>query len=359
MITACYQFYDVLLELSLPKRLASDWRVLYGAFESKNIGRPNLHIVCEEDDGDLTVFVINGKRYSWPNQHVMMWLQDVVQNTILPSVRSHLLWHGALWSCEGQGVMILGASGIGKTTLSMAERYAGGVVWSDEIAAWSMAEHAMVPFPRGFAARLRTYELMGMEPEGTRLHLDEEKRVVPPLIVDQWKRIPLAAVCVMEWPQDPAAMSGADVCEFRVLSSNPAWSADLGRELGGARLMPHPDGDQWWRCEMPQAISAHDMTLRLQAHEATLTHFHHGARRRPDYQAAPEWKVVPTEVVIGMALGELVNGRHMLDVHGPARMMAAIREVFRDVPCIHCVPGRLEETRQFIRSLPAAALASA
>jgi hypothetical protein len=71
----------------------------------------------------------------------------ILSNT-LARVRSHLLFHAAALSYKGRGIILVANSGSGKTTLSLALVRAGFKLLSDEIAALSLADGRLAPYPR-------------------------------------------------------------------------------------------------------------------------------------------------------------------------------------------------------------------
>lgn len=75
-----------------------------------------------------------------------------ILNAALAQVCSHFLFHAAaLAAPDGTGVVIAGAAGLGKTTLTLALLHHGYRVFSDDVAAIGCEDGRLYPFPRPLA----------------------------------------------------------------------------------------------------------------------------------------------------------------------------------------------------------------
>lgn len=87
---------------------------------------------------------------------------EMVLSAIITKIRSHLLLHAGVVSCNGQGVIIVADSMHGKTTLVVELVRRGFRFLSDEMAALGRHDHAVHPFPRSLWIRKGTLELAGL-----------------------------------------------------------------------------------------------------------------------------------------------------------------------------------------------------
>lgn len=218
-----------------PSSLAETWERLYGRFRCITPANP-----C---DFQLTVQALNDEQYSLcindAVQHVkrsdaMLYLQDFVQNRVLTAVRSHLLWPAALWAVGGRGIMILGESGMGKTTLSLAHNLSGGQVLSDEIAAWKPEEALMHGFPRALAVRPDSLIRLGDRRLHARVMLDEEIALIPLPDDSTQPPFPLAALCALHRPHDR-----------KVSQSNPVFEEIAASEATEIALATLINAQTW------------------------------------------------------------------------------------------------------------------
>ncbi len=343
-VSSHYSFFGLHLECAFPEDVADKWDLMYGRLRASPDGEPHLRVAIREENAGQYALNINDEVQLVPQEHVMVRLQDIVQNYVLPAVRTHVLWHAALWPVEGRGLMILGASGLGKTTLSLAHHLAGGCVLSDEIAAWHPETALMVAFPRALAVRPDSLIVLDDRRAHPRVMLDEEKALIP--LPDEASRmaIPLSVVCVLERPADTAEEASASVFEMQVRVSNDAWHDALRSSWPEAQLMPHPDGEDWWRVRYTDSLRLQTLEEALRQSGAVLAGFHRGARRKPSFAGPPIIEEMDSGAAAEMVLAEMINGRTWDDRMGALRLMAMVRTALRPVRCVRCVPGRLKET---------------
>lgn len=349
MKPVCYSFFEVTLELVLPRESLDQWDLLYGKFRTETHPSGPHFRAAWESCGSTSGLLRTGSAVREMEQdQILLHLQDLVQNQVLPSVQSCLLWHGAAWEVGGRGLMILGDSGLGKTTLSLAEQHAGGVVLSDEIAAWNPERCRLLPFPRALAVRPDSLKWVGMSGDYARLMLDEEKVMVP-LTGTVGAETPLGAVVFLEWPEDTSEAASDAVCEVCVLAPDFTWITHLQRL--GVEVHPHPDGRGWWRCHSAEPLSAAALEQAMVAGRGVMSAFHRGACRAPSYTGAPVLTALDAMEAARRSLSGLINGRALVAAYTAPRVLAWARSAFQGLPCAQCAPGALAETREALRRL--------
>ncbi len=349
MNPTCYSFFAVTLELTLPHESLAQWDLLYGRFRTEaNPQDPPFRVLWEPQDPYRGHLRVGPLVRAMEQDEILLHLQDLVQNQVLPSVRSCLLWHGAAWAVEGRGLMILGDSGLGKTTLSLAEHHAGGRVLSDEIAAWHPERHRLQAFPRSLAVRPDSLNLVGVSTEVARLVLDEEKAMVP-LACRVGEETSLGAVVFLEWPEDKSEAASGAVCEACVTAPDSTWIEHLRRS--GVTVSGHPDGRNWWRCYSAEPLSARAFEQAMAEGRAVMSSFHRGACRAPSYTGRPALAALDPLDAARRSLSGLINGRGLVAASTAPRVLAWARSAFQGLPCVRCVPGALAETRAALHRL--------
>ncbi len=347
-----YVFFDREVELHLPAEAQEVLLLLYGPLAVASSGAdPFLRVVWEEVGEGRGRLRVGDDVREVGRDALLLQVQDVIQNRVLPAVQSHLLWHGAVWRAGDGAIILLGDSGVGKTTLSLAEQLAGGEVWSDEIAAWDPVRGALCAFPRAMAVRPDSLRLTGHPGSAPRVVLDEEKAMVPLRAIAPAALLPLRAVVLLEWPLDITVEDGVQVTELRVEAVTGAWQDGLAAACPGVVIEPHPDGGGWWRCRRAEPLRAEDIDQAMRVGRAVLSGAHREARRAPTYRGPPIVSEVDPGRAAASSLAYAVNARALADASSNAQVLAMARAALRRARCVACVPGMLEETRQAIRRL--------
>lgn len=104
---------------------------------------------------------------------------------------------------------------------------AGGDVMSDEIAAWNPEKNLLESFPRAMAVRPTTFMFVDETERYHRLHLDEEKAIVP--LARGQAAVPLRKVVILGWALDEPVASGESICEVNVSAADTQWQAHSTR----------------------------------------------------------------------------------------------------------------------------------
>ncbi|HMO05800.1 MAG TPA: hypothetical protein PKE33_14370 [Kiritimatiellia bacterium] len=344
-----YRFFDQRVRLNAPPSVRAAWNLLYGAMADPDLAPATReHRVDVAADGVLTV---NGQMRDPGPGSIMARLQEVVQNDILTSVTSHLLWHGAVWRIDGRALLVVADSGCGKTTLSLRHRVCGGEVWSDEAGGWDLATGGLRAWPRAMAVRPDSLALAGMagHPPPT-LDLDERKHIVPVDAASGETSLALAGVALLEWPVDPShrESEGWHTAEFEVPGRDRGWINAWRVQCPSWQVLPHPDGPPWWRIRCPTPVSAGQVAAALHGVGARYGGWHDGPRRRPDFQQSPVMSALAGADRVSALLAHTLNGRALSMVIGEGRVWAAARLAMVDVPGCRIVPGELDATYRML-----------
>lgn len=108
------------------------------------------------------VLIVDKDAWLLEDPHLLEgWVYDGILSRIIARVRSHLLIHAGVVSWEGQGVVLSGDAGHGKTTLVLELVRRGFRFLSDEMAALGRADRRVYPFPRCLRLRPDTLARAG------------------------------------------------------------------------------------------------------------------------------------------------------------------------------------------------------
>jgi hypothetical protein len=110
---------------------------------------PGVSISCD--------WVLADRHSSWQWQ-----VANLVVNLVLALQPEFLFFHAGAVNLGGRGVLLLGASGRGKTSVALALAGRGHVYYGDEIGAVRAATRELVPIPR--SAMVRAPEVLGADP---------------------------------------------------------------------------------------------------------------------------------------------------------------------------------------------------
>ena len=154
MQQASYRFFDAafVLETDSPAFLAELDRA-YGRFRAGESADAPVYRVLLAGQPEC---VVGGEpvRSSSP-EAMRLYAYNALLQAALARVRSHWLLHGAaVVSPGGGGVIVAGAAGLGKTTLTLALLGRGFGFLSDDVAAIGRADGLLYPFPRAVGLRL-------------------------------------------------------------------------------------------------------------------------------------------------------------------------------------------------------------
>ncbi len=154
MLQATYRFFDSAF------RLETDSPDFLSRFDA---AYRRLR-VAEEPAAPLVQVLLHGRPrltmgeqtlHSADGEALETYALNAILNSAAAQVRSHFLFHAAaLRGPGGQGVLLAGGSGLGKTTLTQELLRRGWGFFSDDVAAVERASAWLHPFPRSLGVRV-------------------------------------------------------------------------------------------------------------------------------------------------------------------------------------------------------------
>lgn len=162
-----YHFFGVAIAMKSDQKEPLDWfRQLYPRFRMEKADRkadatyymmvktPNAPLVIAEEASGRKVKMLEDKDALSFYAHLFAF------NYIAAHLKSHFLLHGAAVSRNGMGVVIVGNSYAGKSTLTLELVYRRGFKFlSDDQVALNRTTHQIDPFPRSIGIREHTLTL--------------------------------------------------------------------------------------------------------------------------------------------------------------------------------------------------------
>lgn len=108
-------------------------------------------ILEQGDQAEVPSFRVNNEEMYHSSEKMFRseYIHGLILNSVFSKISSHYLFHSAVLSDNGKGIIICGDSGYGKTTLTLALIQRGFRFLSDEIAAIRRNDGVIDPFPRG------------------------------------------------------------------------------------------------------------------------------------------------------------------------------------------------------------------
>ncbi len=154
MVRVAYRFFDagLVLETDSPAFVAHLDRA-YGRFRVAEAAGAPLYRVMLAGQPEVT---LGGQTVRSPDAEALSrYAYNALLNAVAARVRSHFLFHAAALSTpDGDGLILAGAAGLGKTALTLALLECGFGFLSDDVAAVGRADGRLYPFPRSPGVRL-------------------------------------------------------------------------------------------------------------------------------------------------------------------------------------------------------------
>ncbi|HMO51130.1 MAG TPA: hypothetical protein PKE26_07785 [Kiritimatiellia bacterium] len=284
------------------------------------------------------VLIVDDKRIVLEGPTVPELVYFYVLNFLFQHVEHTFILHGGVVEAKGKALIISGASGAGKTTLTLAFAQKGYAFLSDELAPLHGERRIIEPFPRRIGVRTREGELKDMidiaaRPGGR-----------------------LGAACPPGWivylapavlPDDEAGISylevacnrmdGSALQAFSMLPGVIAAEALAGRFHPSVRL----------KISAGAALTEAIDELCRRSGLAVLD-YHHGRTLAPDFEGEPG-----LERLSGIS-GVLLVARQLLNARPPSRLLArhhgsqpalimALADMLRDVAIYRLTPGPVDK----------------
>jgi hypothetical protein len=137
----------------------------YGVFADPNAAEPSDRLILTRVGDDYRLVDRDGStRSAHAEQAAVVGLFDMVVHTVLDGLRAQglLSIHAGVVAFPEGAVILAGASGRGKSTLTLALVRMGGALLTDEMAVIATDDRRVLPFPRGLHVRPDT---LAMFPE--------------------------------------------------------------------------------------------------------------------------------------------------------------------------------------------------
>ncbi len=142
---------------------------LYGQFQVDHIpngGHAEIEVDVyadpENPQGKPTL-ILNQEPWTFENPGVFnLFAAELILREVLVRVRSFFLFHAGAVAKNGQGIVLSGELGSGKTTLVLELVRRGFSFLSDELAAVGLVD-GFLPFPRSLRVRADTLRLLGFQ----------------------------------------------------------------------------------------------------------------------------------------------------------------------------------------------------
>lgn len=161
------RFFDIQANIrSDMPRFIDIFKKMYCRFQSDSLSsslQPPIDFIIKtqlENPRDKPSLTIDGEELQLKNSALLEgYVYENILHTILSKVRSHFLIHAGVVSLNGQGLVLTGKGGHGKTTLVLELIRRGFRFLSDEMAALGRQDNHVHPFPRSLRIRPGTLEL--------------------------------------------------------------------------------------------------------------------------------------------------------------------------------------------------------
>jgi hypothetical protein len=284
-----------------------------------------------------------------------------ILNSVFQRVRSHWLFHAAALTINGQGVLLLGAGGLGKTTLALELARRGHGFLSDDVGAVRRADGRVDPFPKSIGLRPDAGHLFpGLNFDGQKPipGLSRgEKGFLPidrvPGAVGQ--PAPLGGVFALSG--DLAAQADPGGVIYLTLDRiEPHCLANLRAVPGIVRASIVAAEDPFPVLRLAVAPGAF-VDLAIEAvcdrHGVLLLHFMKGDEPPPDFDRPPILAPLPRAEAARELIRKFRAGPRsavLQEVYGGdlGQMFLDLVELVRDVRCFRLQVGRLSETADTI-----------
>ena len=277
-------------------------------------------------------------------------------------VRSHILIHAGAVSYGGEGIVLIGDSMHGKTTLVLELVRRGFRFLSDDIAALGRNDGWVYPYPRGLSIRAGTLELVGLSLPSS--HGDWWGKAIvdiEDLVADSWgKPAQVCHIVVLSGTDEAAPRSGScDGGRLSVLVDHmeEAVAAAIAAMEHVTKLERHSIDDfpllQIWTRQPDftlravEALSAESGILILDYQKRDL--------QPPSFTAMPRIEPIPLSAGILQLVRHFRAGHRSAlfrsEAGDPASLFWELSGIARGTQCHRLQTGRLQPTADLICDL--------
>ena len=350
-------------------------------------GQSDYYVIDDPQVLDAPFIWADEKIYVCPQPHLLpSYAHSVITNSIMARIRSHLIFHAAAVSWQGRGMVILGDSCHGKSTITLELIRRGGQFLTDDVTCLHRRDHRIYPFPRAIGLRQSAFGLF-------KGFIDADFHSSP-LSCGGEKIFLLASDIPAARISDPCLPKFL-ICLFPcpARESRPAGSGDesqpVGKYLGSGRnrqddkkflylsvdrfkeemikdLTALPGVEA---CENPEekpfpviklagrrgAFLLPDIEAICSRHRVTLIRIAKSEKVIIDYSREPYLERIPKSV----AMRELLRGFRggwtsavLKEANsGMASMLFELSTMMKGVECYRMIPGRLEKMSDLLYDL--------
>ncbi|MCC7210598.1 MAG: hypothetical protein IT451_01990 [Candidatus Brocadia sp.] len=308
------------------------------------------------------VMICNGEVWPISDQRLLEgYAYEVILSAIITRLRSHLLVHAGVVSCNGQGVIIVANTMHGKTTLVLELVRRGFRFLSDEMAALGRCDHTVHPFPRSLWIRRGTLELTGLSgkavnaPEWMDKFVFDIEEIIPDSL---GAAAPVKHIIMLHNPDEVKVADvnrvGQDVCVM-IDRFDDEFLDDVRRGEGITNVrksvyLGYPALRLW--AERPNAaLSAVELLCRQ--YKILVMDVVKGERERPTFKAGATIQKIPaSQAVVGL-LGHYLGG-YLSDVlhnefaGSSTRLFMELLSIVGNARCYRISVGPLGEVADLV-----------
>ncbi len=370
-----FQFFDLSVDLaSTDDEFLDRFLRLYHHFQVEDFpssATSQLAIVYTKPAHGAAAGTLTLDGMDWPLGPAMRYegpVYEFLLKQIYERVRSHLLIHASGVNLGGQGVLFIGNSGFGKSTLALSLVSRGAQFLSDEVGALNRVDATVTPFPRSLRMSDASVGLAGLErlKDGGEMWWDKwllDPGQVRPDVLS--RPVPLGGLVFLT--ASPATETV--VARTQQAVSSLAFLLDRRSELVAARAATlegvqtvHWDegADEGFGnliLEGPALGSAAVEVERFcREHRICVLDVGPSEAPAPRFDQAPEWNPLPARFALGLLVDQYLPGRgaRLLteDFGGQAgRLMLELARLVRGVPCYQLRVGNLADTVERVESV--------
>lgn len=321
--------------------------------------------------------------YSCPEPRLLpSYAYSVIINSIIAQVQSHLIFHAAAVSRHNQGIMILGSSCQGKSTLTFELIRRGFHFLTDDIACLNRQDWRISPVPRSLGLRQSALELFKgfcqVNADSLSAIPGERKVLVNPMDIPEVRMsnpcLLRFVVCLSSLPKGPSLKEGCCAAEVKNGPGNLPGeerkflyiSTDRfeDRIIDDLKALPGVERCEKYR-EKPfptvrlTGKRGHFLLPGIEnlcrKHRITLVHIAQGEQAAVDYSQEPRLEKIPKSIAIRELLRSFRGGwtSSLLGAAqgGVALMLLELSRIIKDVDCYRITPGELGKMADLIFGL--------